>query len=102
VQARGLAADVYYVVAEATDDKGAIGYSLANDFEITEATGPRLRIRLDTVGGARVVTLEWDQAQAILEHTFALPGTWESVPNAASPYPVPPTPKMEFFRLRLP
>jgi hypothetical protein len=48
-----------------------------------------------------VLTLEWDDPMAILEHSPKLPGNWNPVPGASSPFPVEPAMQTEFFRLHL-
>src|SRR5262249_2037801 len=102
VVANNLKPDDYVALAEVMDNKGAIGYSAAMEFSVAQPTGtPELRYRYEVLPGGRVLTLEWDDDMAVLEHSFMLPGHWSPVPDASSPYVVNPIQKTEFFRLRL-
>jgi tyrosinase-like protein/Big-like domain-containing protein len=99
-QAHGLPPDRYLALAEAVDDSGAVGYSLSSHFVVEAAS---IHIRLETVGGARRVWLEWDHPGALLETASGLAAaTWQPLTGAASPYPVQPNQATQFFRLSLP
>jgi hypothetical protein len=99
--AGNLAPDHYVAVAEARDNKGAVGYSLGNEFTVAQPAGtPDLRIRFQVVGTSRFVTLEWDDQMAMLQHSPKVTGPWTDIPTAASPYPVPTTQSADYFRLR--
>lgn len=100
--AKGLAPGHYLAYAVATDKEGATGYSLTAHFAIAPSTGtPDLAIKFEDLGGPRVITVEWDKPGAILQRAPRLPGQWQAVPDAVSPYPFDPTKGMEFYRLLL-
>jgi predicted phage tail protein len=102
VNAVNLAPGYYLAHAQAFDDRGATGYSAAMEFRVAPPAGtPELRFRYQTLPGGRVLTLEWDDPMAILEHSPKLPGNWNPVPGASSPFPVEPAMQTEFFRLHL-
>ena len=97
-----LPPDYYVALAQATDNKGAIGYSAAMEFRVAQPAGtPELRFGYQILSGGKVLTFEWDQDTAVLEQSSTLPGQWSPVPNASSPYPVEPGMRTQFYRLRL-
>jgi len=101
-QAANLEPGHYMAYAAATDNQGANGYSLVARFTIEPPAGtPDLTIRFVTLGGARVLMLEWDKLDAVLERAPTVNGPWKSVSDAGSPYPIDPTGDAEFYRLRL-
>src|SRR5262249_52873810 len=61
VAVSNLPPDYYVALAQAMDNKGALGYSAAMEFTVAHPTGtPELRFHYQTLAGGRVLTLEWD------------------------------------------
>jgi hypothetical protein len=58
------------------------------------------KLTITTVNG--VTTLTWPSASGNLESASSITGPWTAVPNARSPYTVPPTSpnRTAFYRLR--
>lgn len=99
-QATGLSPGRYMVFAAATDDEGAVGYSLTGHFTIEPPAGrPDIAIRFDA--RSLVTLLEWEKPDVLLEKSAKITGPWQSIPDAGSPYPVLPAGSSEFYRLRL-
>jgi len=99
--AKGLPPGHYMVYATATDDVGAMGFSLPEHFTIGHFhEKPEININLAVFGKRRVVTLSWEPGTAALERAPTLKGPWETVADAARSYDYDPDEKQYYFRAR--
>jgi hypothetical protein len=94
----------YMVLAVATDNLGARGYSVSGHFMIARPpNSPDITVNFDSYGGRPVITLLWDNHSAVLERAPAITGPWEPVPDAPSSYALEPQRgAQEFYRLHFP
>ncbi len=101
--AQNLESGHYLAFAVAMDNQGATASALPVDFMINQPPGtPDLRLQFADLGGAPVMTLEWDDESAVLEYGPTVAGPWTSIPSATPPYSVDPrSMTAQFFRLRL-
>ena len=72
----------------------------ADENGVPDECALRLNIAYDALGNEAVIT--WGAADAILEQSANITGPWSAVPNATSPYLIPPATGTtnRFFRLR--
>lgn len=104
VTVTNLAPGMYLATAQATDNGGAIGYSLPGHFLVEKPVGAQpLGVRLERFGTSQVLALDWVSHSAVLEHNSdLLTGNWQPIPDALSPYLFNITEASGFFRLSTP